>query len=124
VVGSVKLQLSASPGFGFGSGFQFRQVEINALSAFSLRPPSVKQGQRGPQETRRYGIPLYRDLRFIQMQPALPMHEGRQCARLQSVLFALVGVGIPQGALDCVFAVPGCSHRVLEAMPGRILIIV
>src|SRR5262249_33971688 len=109
------------PKAGFSSGFQFREVEINALSAFGLYPARVKQGQGGPEDARRYRHSIYSDIRFIQEQPAFTVHEERQLTRLDPVLFLPLCVVIAQGALDCLFAVPGCPDRVLEAMSCRIL---
>ena len=113
-----------TPEGGLVGRLQLGQVEVDALSAFGLRPAGVEQGERRAENRRRYRLAVDRHVRLVEMQAALTVHEERQVAFGQAILAAAAGVGKGQRAFHRRQAVPCCGQGIDQPVAGGVFVIV
>ena len=74
------------------------QVEVDAEPVLRLRAPRVEEREARAEDGRRHRLPLDRDLRLVEVQPPLPVHEEGQRPLLHGVVAAAGLVVVRQPA--------------------------
>ena len=89
---------------------ELRQVEVNALAAVGLRAPGVEEREGCAQDGGGDGRAVDADVRLVQVESALPMHEERQLALGDTVLPVALAIGVGQLAIHGGQSVVGRAH--------------
>ena len=113
-----------APQGGLLSGLHLGQVEVEALAAGDLGPAGVVDGQRGAEDGGRHGRAVDGDLRLVQVEAALAVHEEGDLAVLDGVVASGRPVGELQGALDRREPVPRRRQGVDEPVAPGVLVVV
>ena len=84
----------------------------------------VVERQRGAEDRRGDRLAVHRDLRLVQVQAALAVHEERQLAGRDAVLPIPLAVHVLQLVVHRGEPIVAGAHRVDQAMPRRVLVVV
>ena len=113
-----------SPETGFFGGLHLGQVEVDSLAPLGLSLTRMEQGQRRAQDAGRDGSPIHQELRLVQMQPPLTVHEEGKLPLGEFVSLSLGGVVVGQCAFHGALPVGRRLQGVHQAMACRVLVVV
>ena len=89
-----------------------------------LGPARVEEGQRGAEDGGGDGGAVHGELRLVELEPSLAMHEEGQLAGGDPVLASALAVAEGQLAVHRGEPVVGGAHGVDQPMPGGVLVVV